>query len=799
MWFNPAGFNPDEGLLVAGAQTLARDPVFWRAVDGSTAGPLDFYALLWVKLAGVGLSFATARITGLLMVWGTLVFSHRLLRIFLSPAPARLALVPAALFFACATQDDFVHYSTEHLPLLLFAVSVCLLVGRQSAGACGRAAWWIGGIGLGLLPWAKLQSVPLGIATVGWLLCAIWTDPALPLEEKRRRLADLVLAGIAPTVLFLTLVVACGVWPLFLQGYVRQNFQYVVTDNTLAYLWQTVSRALNPTWHFQACIIGPLLVALAGSFLHRPLRLSFRGLWSLGLALFIAALVAVITPRRPFAHYLLFVIPPLLFWSGAIVGAAWNRLAQWGARGMLAAAFLVAGGALPLVVRLRGPVPEMVDQLQASRDRPLTAVGTIVRAYARPGDRLGVWGWMCDFYVETGLPQATRQASSGLCIQESPLLNYYRGLYLADLKGSRPALFVDAVGPTADFFEDRATQSHLIFPELAAYIRANYTEIIDLAYARVYVRNDRFAEVPMAPGRLQALADSGHRVRGQVDPEPVDIAQPHLPQNVIGGHVVRMMLPRAEMSWVLRGTERECYLQCGYDPRAYLEGDGDGTLFTVEVSTPSGSTYPIHQRLLDPVHVQSDRGLVHLHFPLPPVPAGSKLTVKTSPGPAEDDRWDWAYLAGVAFDHSPLYSYRQFPGFNRLPDEIAADVTYLEKVEQVAALALHAPADLRFRLHGGERAIAFDFGFRTGAYLDGGNTDGAIYRVVLRRPGRADEAVFERRLQPVGQPADRGNQHGEVSLPVDTAAGDELMVAIETGPLNNPAWDWTYLANLRIE
>src|SRR5882724_7824274 len=33
--------NPDEAQLIAGAVTLAHDPVFWRSVDGGTAGPLD--------------------------------------------------------------------------------------------------------------------------------------------------------------------------------------------------------------------------------------------------------------------------------------------------------------------------------------------------------------------------------------------------------------------------------------------------------------------------------------------------------------------------------------------------------------------------------------------------------------------------------------------------------------------------------------------------------------------------------------------------------------------------------------
>jgi hypothetical protein len=799
LWFYPDNYNPDEGLMVAGARTLVADPVFWRSVDGSTAGPLNFYALLVPKLIGAQVNFLTARLTGLLLIWGALVFSYGLLRLFHTRTPARLALLPGALFFAIATQDDFVHYSTEHLSLCLFAGSTFLLVRRQVTAAGGNMAWWIGGLGLGLLPWAKLQSIPLGAAVVAWLGYMLWRDATLPAGEKRRRTRDLLLAGLAPSGLFLALIAAAGVWPFFRQSYILQNFHYVAADTTVTYLWQTLTRSLDLTWHFQASMAGPLLFAVAGSLLYRPLRLRLRAAWWLGFLLFLAALAAVIAPRRPFAHYLLFLVPPLLYWLGAVIGDLWNRPAPPAFRRGLLAAGLLLGGAVPLAVRLSQPAPEMIDRLAEFLAQPHTAAGNILRAYARPGDRLGVWGWMCEFYVEADLPQATRNATSALGIEPSPQSDYYRRLYLTDLLHNRPALFLDAVGPTADFFEDRARAGHEIFPELAVYLRENYTELIDLEYARLYVRTDRFEAAAIDAARLRALAAAGRRVRGRLAPEPVSIAQAHLQQNVIGGRVVRMMLPRSEIAWPLRGTEREFHYEAGYDPRAYLEGDGNGTLFTAELAMPSGAVIPIYTRLLDPVHRTADRGLVRDHFPLPPVSPGTRLILRTSPGPEENAVWDWAYLASAAFDHSPLYFHGQFPGFNRVPGTAIHDVAYLETEGGLAVLALHAPASLTFRLQGGEKTVGFDFGFRAGAYRNGGNTDGARYRVTLRRPGEPDAIVFERLLQPVAQPADQSTQHAAVSLPGTIEAGAELVFSIDAGPHGSPAWDWTYVANLRIK
>ena len=95
-------YNPDESQLIAGAMTLVRDPVFWRAVDGHTAGPLDFYALLPLHALGVPLDYFNIRLTGLLLTWLTLFLAQRLFRTFAPPLAAQLAILPAAIFFATA-------------------------------------------------------------------------------------------------------------------------------------------------------------------------------------------------------------------------------------------------------------------------------------------------------------------------------------------------------------------------------------------------------------------------------------------------------------------------------------------------------------------------------------------------------------------------------------------------------------------------------------------------------------------------------------------------------------------------
>ena len=113
---------------------------------------------------------------------------------------------------------------------------------------------------------------------------------------------------------------------------------------------------------------------------------------------------------------------------------------------------------------------------------------------AKPGEPLGQWGWMCRYYVVTGMRQATRSAHSIYEIQYTPQIDYYRARYLADLQRSRPSVFIDTVGPGNFVFEDRASTGHEIFPALADYIGRHYQLVADIDNTRIYVRTDQLGK-----------------------------------------------------------------------------------------------------------------------------------------------------------------------------------------------------------------------------------------------------------------------------------------------------------------
>lgn len=85
----------------------------------------------------------------------------------------------------------------------------------------------------------------------------------------------------------------------------------------------------------------------------------------------------------------------------------------------------------------------------------------------------------------------------------------------------------------------------------------------------------------------------------------------------------------------------------GLRPGAYTGGaHTDGVEFSVEARWPNGKTQVLWRQLLRPDSVPEDRGPHQLDVALP---AGASIVLRTGPGPANNERWDWAYWTRIDF------------------------------------------------------------------------------------------------------------------------------------------------------
>ncbi len=772
-------YNPDESQFIAGALTLAHDPVFWRSVDGTTSGPLNFYALLPLHWLGLPLDYFTVRLAGLLLCWAALLGVARALQSTVAPFAARLAVFGGAVFLAVVIEPDFVHYSSELAPLALLGLSLAWVERRP------RAAAFVAG----LLPWAKLQAAPLAAVIVGWQLVVTWQR-----QGPRRWRDGAVLVGWAavPSVVALGLVTAFGQLDYFYRRYVTQNVVYVGSPSQprariLSELWRNASDThLFPIW-FWCC----LLVLLAAGMLAAARRWRPPALYWLGAALSAMTVFCVLLPARTSLHYVLFFTVPLALWLGAALGGL--RLPSVGRSLVLGLAWL--GALTPLAWRLTGPVPGMFGEFSTHWRQPYSQLGSVLHYWRNAGARLTVWGWMNSAYAESGLPQGVRDMLTVWSILPSPQRDYYRGAYLADLQRNRPEIFVDSVGPGAPFINNRQVEGHETFPALAAYIRQNYRLVVDVQPSRVYVRHDFLTAHPLPILELQRLVARGN-LQFDEPSAPDRLSPANAPRSRAGGRDVQMLEPPAEMTWRLTGTERKLRFDFGFHPRAYTEGKTDGAEFIVELRMPGQPPLQVFERPLDPQHQPGDRGPLSGEVDLPPFPAGTTLAVRTTAGRNGDSAWDWVYFGQMRIAHSPFYSPRQFPGFRRIPDHADAVYPYLIGQYPDQLLMLAPPAALTFVLEGSERQMNFTYGFQEGAYTGEGRTDGAIYRVELQHADGTTRGLFEHRLNPVQDPNNRGPQHADLVLPPDVRAGDRLVLSIDPGAGNS--WDWTYISALDL-
>ena len=224
--------NPDEQLFLAAAHKLFRDPIFFRAVDCGTSGPLNIFPLMLPALFGISPDYASARLITILIIFASVYLFYRTFALLSDEAVARIAVLPAAGAFAVIKHRDFQLYISEYTPLILLAAAlyVCVRTFQSPQSHARRVA------GLGLLTAAafltKMQAVPMiGAVSLMAIAYIYWSGHA------RRFWRPLVLfaTGLASLLALNALVcAAAGVWNDFWMEYVVANYNYAQSHGAIA-------------------------------------------------------------------------------------------------------------------------------------------------------------------------------------------------------------------------------------------------------------------------------------------------------------------------------------------------------------------------------------------------------------------------------------------------------------------------------------------------------------------------------------------------------------------------------------
>ena len=504
---SPGEFNPDESQLLAGGITLINRGWLWK-IDMGTCGPWSFLPLALPSVLGWPVDYASGRCVALLMSWGSIVFVWLALRRLLSDHLARVLVMPMCAMIVCAKYDEFVQYSSEHAPLLYFAAAFWLLITAfdQQGLVLSRARLMGGGFLLGLLPFTKLQAAPLGVILGGSVLVWIICQPGVPLRQRGRDTGWLAGGVLLATGLVLGGLAQQGLLVDFYRSYIQMN---VIYTGARAYPWSEFGYWLwfmtGVAWGF-AIYLWPswVMTALALPFWTQvtgPLRRQLV----LGGLLFLGGYFVVGAPGRTSQHYLQFIVMPSTIFLAVLYGGLLThpRWPGW-VRAFWYAPVLLLGVWLQIDHYYADHWRPHFGELREARAKAQGPVARFLQPYIRPGDTLSVWGWASAFHVQTQLPQATREAHTERQLAPSALREYYRLRYFADLQESRPAFFLDAVGPEGFGFKLRENDGHETFPSLRDYIATHYRLVGDLESTRIYIRLDRLADKPHGWSYLRA-------------------------------------------------------------------------------------------------------------------------------------------------------------------------------------------------------------------------------------------------------------------------------------------------------
>lgn len=480
----------DESQMLAGAHALTHDPVFWRSVNGGTAGPLNFFAL-WPAgwLCGWN-TFLTARLTALVLLGLTFAFIHQVMALTLSRVSARLASLAVVALEALTHSPDLLHYSTELVSIALLSVAAYAAV-RRWLGPGGPEWCGLGGLMLGALPFAKTQAVPLGAAFgLGWLWAELChSGPAAP-----RRRALLLLGALLPSALFLWQIFLAGVWPTFVLCYLGFNLTYAASSLAGSYgeLFALTLRAMTISDGLLVAAFAGFIVWLAALLRLRPVPIRAVNVvtWT-ALIGCIVALGSILVAKRPYLHYWQLLVVP---GSGLLAALIARTLLTAPPHRRNAERWLVvlcAVGFVGTLLGYRARHPHaLLGSLAYFQRVPLPTLSARVAAYAQPGESLAIWGLTDHVYVETGLRQATLNSHYLGMVQVNPQLGWNRARFMQDLKHSPPETFLDSSGPESVFQAARSLRHEALFPELAAWIRTHYVLVEEVNQARIYRRKD---------------------------------------------------------------------------------------------------------------------------------------------------------------------------------------------------------------------------------------------------------------------------------------------------------------------
>ena len=481
--------NPDEPFWVAGAKAFLYDPRPWTGVDTGTGGPIVPIALLGLKIIGLPIDQGSLKImSGTVMALNVGLLFLSLTKV-IGSALSRLVVLPLVVAISIMTSSDLIAYNSEHPVIFLLSLSL-LFLSRLYVSGPGKFLINIIFLGLflGLVPFAKLQGVPVAFFT-GLSACMLVFK-----TQSLKHLLVLVISAVTPTLLTLLALWSYGGFMDFWTSYILSNFSYasnVVASGFIPRISMLIDILFSPQ-ELHLFFYYSLTLIFMGFLLILPLvrRIPKEDLvrFVFSSLLLSISTYSVVAPGRPFVHYILFLLIPLTIQTGSTLQIAFNLLPSYFNRRyfQIVTAIFILAGSLFYFSSAFTYQPKYLKEANKYYDGflPQGEVGAVLDHYlSSDAIRIAVWEYEPELFESYDFISGTRYAATSL--QGGPLDAYYLGSYIKDLRKNKPVLFVESFYRTPNGFEKTA--------ELKKYIYENYSYDAEIGGNNIYVKKDRLS------------------------------------------------------------------------------------------------------------------------------------------------------------------------------------------------------------------------------------------------------------------------------------------------------------------
>jgi hypothetical protein len=423
---------------------------------------------------------------GLCLVTGSLWAVYFALKWLYDPTIGRLAVAPPLLLLSFTKEGDFIHYSSELLPVFLTTTAFAaanFVVTKRGSPHLRNGMLALAGFCVGCTPFAKLQAAPLALVVFVAIGAFSLVPDRVTKGSRFSRLAILIgSAALMPVAMLISVCCAHTLKDAMI-SYFGMAILHIEGGQPVhvAFFFHSI-----PEYTFFLIASGLVIIAALsfGGKDGRPLPSQIWGLFS-ATALLATSIYAIYAAHRPYCHYLLLSVMPIALLIGNALGLVLRT------RGSTAASSRVGVAFISLFLPTAAFAAYSHNGYGLNNRPPPRPEVVAVARYLKPGDLLAVWGWKPEYYVQTGTIMATRDSQTQRQIDLTKYREYFRQRFMDDLARNLPTVFVDGVSPGSFTYNIRKAHGLEDFPTLDNFVRNHYTLKEEINGVRIFVIEDK--------------------------------------------------------------------------------------------------------------------------------------------------------------------------------------------------------------------------------------------------------------------------------------------------------------------